>query len=207
MGGAVMSPVHYRPPYAGRIAYADYVQGWIKTADVGFTEHAMLGNASAVVRVKTGPEGRIWVLSLDGNMIQEISDTEPPSPPPPPPPPPPPAPPPPPFANPCALNSPVPSIAGAIYQPLMFASAPELQTRCHRSCTRDARADGKPITIARRRYSRGFGVRGTSEIVVPLDGRCGGLMVTVGVDDGSEKRGTVRFEVKRDGKRAFRSRP
>lgn len=228
IGGAIMSSAHYRAEYAGRIVFGDFVRGTLWHSNLAFGDVKSFGRASSVVKIKTGPSGRIWIHSLGDDLIQEISDSNPPPPPspppsPPPPPPspppptpptPPPPPPPPGCANPTSRGT-VPSLSNTRFQPLMYASQPELGWSCKTNLNLPCAIDGRmhanlagsvrPMKMVGVRYSRGFGVRGDSEILVPLDGRCGVFTGTVGLDDVSDGAARVEFRVFADERLVWRS--
>lgn len=67
-------------------------------------------------------------------------------------------------------------------------------------------SDGKPMTIAGRKFSAGVGVHADSRICLRLDGKASGFSSFVGVDDEvTPKLGTVRFHVLADGKEVWDS--
>jgi hypothetical protein len=153
IGGAYFSPTLYQPPYAGKIVYADYVRDWIRFADPSFSEISVLAQATSVTRIKSGPGGEVWVLSLGGGLIQEIRDTRGGSPPSPSPPPPSPTP------GSCDVPAgrlAVSEIQGTVYQPLMFASQPEIGWTCVSSsglpCVRDGRSEEHTSELQSRRF-------------------------------------------------------
>jgi alpha-galactosidase len=59
--------------------------------------------------------------------------------------------------------------------------------------------DGRTLTINGTTYATGLGVHAASEITYHLGGQCTALVVDVGVDDEKTSRGTVVFQIYRDG--------
>ncbi|KAI9025622.1 Sorbosone dehydrogenase-domain-containing protein [Hyaloraphidium curvatum] len=214
IGGAMLSGEHYPPAFAGRYVFADFVRGTVNIADPAFGNVMQFARATAISRIKLGPSGRVWFLSTDDGTVQELSfpSHTPSSPPPLPPPPSPP---------PSQTNCTNPTTRGTVpplsppFRPLMFATAPELGYTCTTSaslpCAIDGRMDGlreggvRPASLMGRRFSRGFGVRGDSNVTIPLGAMCGSMWGFVGVDDSGSGTARVRFEVLVDGRSAFRS--
>nr|WP_280718796.1 NPCBM/NEW2 domain-containing protein [Kitasatospora sp. MAP5-34] len=62
-----------------------------------------------------------------------------------------------------------------------------------------APGDGGPITIQGVKYSKGLGTNAYSEVVYYLGGTCTNVSTDVGVDDEAGPRGSVTFEIYRDG--------
>lgn len=75
----------------------------------------------------------------------------------------------------------------------------------NRSNGETAAGDGKTLTIAGERYSRGLGVHARSEVAFALDDRYDMFRAVIGVDDEAGNQGSVIFEVWLDGKRAYQS--
>ncbi|WP_309570900.1 NPCBM/NEW2 domain-containing protein [Deinococcus sp.] len=65
--------------------------------------------------------------------------------------------------------------------------------------------DGKPLTIARQVYSKGLGVHSDSALTYDLGGACQSFIATVGVDDETQGRGSVIFQVFGDGRKLYDS--
>jgi alpha-galactosidase len=66
--------------------------------------------------------------------------------------------------------------------------------------------DGKPLTLKGVVYPRGVGTHANSRLRVALDGNAARFTATVGVDDEVGAKGSVAFEVYRDGRLATRTR-
>lgn len=64
----------------------------------------------------------------------------------------------------------------------------------------------RPIKLRGRRYSRGFGVRGESNIFIPVNGMCGSLTGVVGLDDTSAPGTAVLFKIFINGKLIWQNR-
>ncbi|MGW1808919.1 beta-galactosidase [Streptomyces sp. NPDC002078] len=63
-----------------------------------------------------------------------------------------------------------------------------------------AAGDGRPISIAGVRYTKGLGTNSVSDVELYLAGHCSRLTADVGVDDETNGAGTVTFSVIADGK-------
>jgi len=59
------------------------------------------------------------------------------------------------------------------------------------------------MLVGGRRFTRGFGVRGSSRISVEVQGRCGSLVVSYGLDDASAASARIVFAVNVDGTRVL----
>ncbi len=64
---------------------------------------------------------------------------------------------------------------------------------------------GGPISLNGRKYARGLGVHGTTNLSYDLDGKQSRLQATIGIDDSMGKRGSVVFRVIGDGRELFKS--
>ncbi|MGW1081185.1 NPCBM/NEW2 domain-containing protein [Kitasatospora sp. NPDC002522] len=62
--------------------------------------------------------------------------------------------------------------------------------------------DGHTLTIGTTTYAKGLGVNASSEIVYYLGGSCTTLTTDVGVDTEAMGRGTVAFQIYKDGAKA-----
>lgn len=71
----------------------------------------------------------------------------------------------------------------------------------------DKSVSGKPLAIGGRAFARGVGTHAPSALHVQLDGRTTRFRAEVGVDDATEGRGSLRFEVFADGRKRFDSGP
>lgn len=60
--------------------------------------------------------------------------------------------------------------------------------------------DGAPLSIGGKTHAKGLGVHAASEITVWLDGACRTFHAEVGIDDETDQRGSVAFQVLGDGK-------
>lgn len=63
----------------------------------------------------------------------------------------------------------------------------------------DLAGDGRVLTLNGRTFTKGLGAHAASEVRYALDGTCTLLAATVGVDDEVSTRGSVGFQVWRDG--------
>lgn len=66
--------------------------------------------------------------------------------------------------------------------------------------------DGNPLTLKGRVYPNGVGTHAESRVRVALDGGAARFTAIVGVDDETQHKGSVVFEVRKDGRRAVRTR-
>ena len=64
---------------------------------------------------------------------------------------------------------------------------------------------GKTMSIAGRKFTAGVGTHADSVLFVGLDGQAERFTATVGIDDETQGKGTVRFQIYGDGKRLFDS--
>ena len=69
----------------------------------------------------------------------------------------------------------------------------------------DESVTGKTLRIAGRSFARGVGTHAGSALHVALDGRVVRFRATVGVDDATEGKGTVKFRIYADGRKVFDS--
>ncbi|MEV4443295.1 NPCBM/NEW2 domain-containing protein, partial [Streptomyces sp. NPDC049577] len=76
-----------------------------------------------------------------------------------------------------------------------------------RSNGETAVGDGRPLTIRGTRYAKGLGAHAAGEIVYYLGRTCRSLTVDVGVDDETGGRGSVVFQIWKDGTKAADSGP
>jgi len=206
IGGAFMSPENYRASFAGRVVFANFVGGGVYAATSDFRSVRWIGLSEGVSKIKVGPDGRIWLINFRDERIQEVYDVQ--------------FPPPDlseavqPGRCPVPAGGPfVPSIANTVYEEEMPASAIQLRWRCLRNtgtprvrCARDGtmtRVAGqtRPMVLAGRRFSFGFGVRGLSVISIPLQGKCGSFSTGFGLDDTSlmSSMPSVEFNISVDG--------
>jgi NPCBM/NEW2 domain len=70
---------------------------------------------------------------------------------------------------------------------------------------RDRTVEGGPLRLRNALYPRGLGVHSQCEIEYPLEGKYRRFEATVGIDDDTLGRGSLRFEIHVDGKPAFSS--
>ena len=63
-----------------------------------------------------------------------------------------------------------------------------------------AAGDGRALTLAGTTYAAGMGAHADSDVALYLDGHCGRLTATVGVDDETGTAGSVTFSVLADGR-------
>lgn len=70
---------------------------------------------------------------------------------------------------------------------------------------RDEAVEGHPIKIAGRAFASGFGTHSPGALLVDLDRGSSRFRAEVGIDDETGGRGSVEFEILRDGKLAWRS--
>lgn len=100
--------------------------------------------------------------------------------------------------------------------PLSWLPNSGLTIRCRLAsglpCGRNGRLVGNnrgvvlPMKINGVRYSKGFGVRGSSNVTVDLFGKCGSLSIGAGIDDSSTSTAArVIFQIIADGKQIFGS--
>lgn len=68
-----------------------------------------------------------------------------------------------------------------------------------RSNGEDLAGDGRVLTLNGRTFTKGLGAHAASDIRYALDGTCSFFAAVVGVDDEVSTRGTVRFQLWRDG--------
>jgi len=69
----------------------------------------------------------------------------------------------------------------------------------------DGADDGSPIRLGGKKYSKGLGVAGDSQIVFNLDGKYSRFFSDIGIDDSTGKGGSASFQVYADNKIIFDS--
>ncbi|MBN1851273.1 MAG: NPCBM/NEW2 domain-containing protein [Pirellulales bacterium] len=69
----------------------------------------------------------------------------------------------------------------------------------------DTAVTGKPLSIAGKTFHHGVGTHADSVLRVQLDGKTNRFLALVGVDDGAQGKGTLRFRIFGDGKILFDS--
>lgn len=70
---------------------------------------------------------------------------------------------------------------------------------------RDRTVDGQPLRLRGVGYAKGLGMHSQSEATYRLDGKFRRFQATIGIDDGTEGKGSVIFQVLCDGKPAYTS--
>ncbi len=65
--------------------------------------------------------------------------------------------------------------------------------------------DGEPISLAGQVFDKGLGVNAPSSVIFRLGANCNRFQAEIGVDDFTDGRGSVRFQVLGDGERLYRS--
>ena len=214
IGGAFLPRATFGSEFAGRIVYTDFVRGGIFLANRNFRSIAQIGSyAEGTSRMKIGPGDRLWLLRMYRGQIQEIFDERIP---------------PPPYESASLISAcPIPTERGTVppitnspLQALTWASNSEIGWKSElndgiagRRCAVDGRllpgvmnGDSRPMTVGNRRFSFGFGVRGSSRITIPVSGLCASFSVGYGLDDTSARSARVEFEVLVDGTPVFWSR-
>ncbi|KAI9024796.1 hypothetical protein DFJ74DRAFT_767339 [Hyaloraphidium curvatum] len=82
IAGGVFVPASWRASLGGRMLFADYGSGVLRTAGISATGSAgpmtvFARGAYGVVRVSSGVLGRVWLMSFSASGIVELADTQP----------------------------------------------------------------------------------------------------------------------------------